>query len=191
MHVQAITISPGSDRRRSRHRRLFRHVSVTRFDHLFVSRSQTHLASFFEKNLRHLPLFDKKLNANECHAASPLLFWAIVLVGSRRYTRDPTLNLQLAPKVLNLAKSALFAQERMLCSIQALVILCTWHVPIDTLQKDIAPQLAGAMIQLATFIGLHVYGSVQDFSRVPLKYDQQQKTFRARLWSICLYTCQR
>jgi transcriptional regulatory protein LEU3 len=87
--------------------------------------------------------------------------------------------------------AAIFAQERVLSTIQALVILCTWQMPIDTLQKDITPHLAGAMIQLATFVGLHVYGSVQDFSRVPLKYDNQQRNFRARLWSICLYTCQR
>ena len=47
-------------------------------------------------------------------------------------------------------------------------------MPIDTLQKDVTPTLAGAMIQLATNIGLHVYGTVQEFSRVPLRYDRHQ-----------------
>ncbi|OAL38383.1 hypothetical protein AYO20_02442 [Fonsecaea nubica] len=148
-------------------------------------------ALFFEKNLPHLPIFDQKLQPNDCYGASPFLFWTIVAIGSRRYSRDPTLILLLAPKVLDLAKTAIFSCERVLPTIQALVLLCTWQMPIDTLQKDITPQLAGAMIQLATNVGLHVYGSVQDFTRVPLKYDGQQRIFRTRLWSMCLYTCQR
>ncbi|EXJ68829.1 uncharacterized protein A1O5_07761 [Cladophialophora psammophila CBS 110553] len=146
---------------------------------------------FFEKNLPYLPIFDNKLHPNDCHAASPFLFWTIVVIGSRRYSKDPTLILLLAPKVLDLAKGAIFSLERVLPTIQALVLLCTWQMPIDTLQKDITPQLAGAMIQLAINVGLHVYGSVQDFTRVPLKYDSQQRSFRTRLWSMCLYTCQR
>ena len=146
---------------------------------------------FFDKNLTYLPIFDQKLQPNDCYGASPFLFWTIVAIGSRRYSKDPTLILLLAPKVLELAKAAIFSCERVLPTIQALVLLCTWQMPIDTLQKDITPQLAGAMIQLATNVGLHVYGSVQDFTRVPLKYDGQQRRFRTRLWSMCLYTCQR
>ncbi|OAL27886.1 hypothetical protein AYO22_03231 [Fonsecaea multimorphosa] len=146
---------------------------------------------FFEKNLSYLPIFDQKLQPNDCFGASPFLFWTIVAIGSRRYSKDPTLILLLAPKVLELAKVAIFSCERVLPTIQALVLLCTWQMPIDTLQKDVTPQLAGAMIQLATNVGLHVYGSVQDFTRVPLKYDGQQRKFRTRLWSMCLYTCQR
>ncbi|OQU98991.1 hypothetical protein CLAIMM_04698 isoform 1 [Cladophialophora immunda] len=146
---------------------------------------------FFEKNLPYLPIFDQKLQPNDCYGASPFLFWTILAIGSRRYSKDPTLILLLAPKVLELAKAAIFSLERVLPTIQALVLLCTWQMPIDTLQKDVTPQLAGAMIQLATNVGLHVYGSVQDFTRVPLKYDSQQRSFRTRLWSMCLYTCQR
>lgn len=154
---------------------------------LFLTRT----SRFFDKNLRFLPLFDKEVRPNDCFAASPLLFWTIIVIGSRRYVKDPTLILLLAPKVLNLAKSAIFASERILQTIQALLLLCTWQMPIDTLQKDVTPQLAGAMLQLATNVGLHVYGSVQDFSRVPLRHDFQQRSFRTRLWSIVLYTCQR
>lgn len=146
---------------------------------------------FFDKNLRFLPIFDKRIRPNDCHTASPFLFWTIVVIGSRRYTKDPTLILILAPKVLNLAKNAIFSSERALATIQALLILCTWQMPIDTLQKDITPQLAGAMLQLATNIGLHVYGSVQDFSRIPLRYDTEQRSFRTRLWAVCLWTSQR
>ncbi|KIX02784.1 uncharacterized protein Z518_08726 [Rhinocladiella mackenziei CBS 650.93] len=93
--------------------------------------------------------------------------------------------------VVELAKSAIFSTERILPTIQALIILCTWQMPIDTPSKDITPTLAGAMIQMATNIGLHVYGTVQDFSRVAQPYDRQQRNFRTRLWAICLLTIQR
>jgi transcriptional regulatory protein LEU3 len=119
------------------------------------------------------------------------LFWAIVVVGARRYSRNPTLILELASKVLDMARLAIFSPERVLPTLQALVILCTWQMPIDTLQKDVTPQLAGAMIQLAANLGLHVYGSIQDFTYVPLKYNSQQRNFRTKLWTICLYTFQR
>lgn len=138
-----------------------------------------------------MPIFEKKLNPNECYTGSPFLFWTIMAVGSRRYSKDPTLILLLSSRVVELAKSAIFATEKILPTIQALILLCTWQMPIDTLQKDITPTLAGAMIQLATNVGLHVYGTVQDFSRVALRHDRQQRIFRTRLWAICLLTCQR
>lgn len=149
------------------------------------------MGRFFTKNLRYLPIFDKRLNPNDCHSASPFLFWTIVVIGARRYNGDPTLILLLSSKVLELAKSAIFSTDKVLPAIQALVLLCTWQMPIDTLQKDVIPQLSGAMIQLATNVGLHVYGAVQDFTRVPQKYDTKQRNFRARLWAICIYTAQR
>ncbi|KAI1627714.1 hypothetical protein EDD37DRAFT_273330 [Exophiala viscosa] len=148
-------------------------------------------ALFFDKHLSYMPIFDSKLQPNECYKASSFLFWTIVAIGSRRYTKDPTLILLLAPKVVDLAKQSIFTMEKYLPTIQAQILLCTWHMPIDTLQKDIAPTLAGAMLQMAMNIGLHVYGTVQDFSRVPLRYDRQQRNFRTRLWTLCLLTCQR
>jgi len=48
--------------------------------------------------------------------------------------------------------------------------------------KDMTHVLCGAAVHLATQIGLHVAGVGQDFSRTPLKKDQDQKIFRAKLW---------
>ncbi|EXJ80927.1 hypothetical protein A1O3_07215 [Capronia epimyces CBS 606.96] len=146
---------------------------------------------FFDKYLPYLPIYQKKLRPNECHNSSRFLFWTIVAIGARKYSKDPTLILLLAPKVMEAAKTAIFCQDKILATIQALILLCTWQMPINTLQKDTTPTLAGAMIQLASNIGLHVYGTVQDFSRVPLKYDRQHRDFRTKLWALCLLTCQR
>lgn len=73
---------------------------------------------------------------------------------------------------MDLAKSAMFFTDKVPSTVQALVVLCAWQMPIGTLQKDTTPTLAGAMIDLAANIGLHVYGTAQDFLRVPLQYDR-------------------
>lgn len=46
--------------------------------------------------------------------------------------------------------------------------------------------LCGAAVHLATQIGLHVTGIGQDFARMPLKKDQDQKILRAKLWMHCV-----
>lgn len=145
---------------------------------------------FFDKNLPYVPIFDTKVNPDDCYRASPFLFWAIVTTGARK-SENPTLILTLAPKVMDLAKLAIFASERYLPTIQALILMCTWPIPIDTLQKDKVPMLAGAMLQIATNMGLHVYGTAQDFTRVASRHDRRQRDFRTRLWALCLITCQR
>lgn len=146
---------------------------------------------FFKKHLRYTPVFDTELLPNDCYTLSPFLFWTIVAIGARKYVKDPTLILLLSPKVTDMAKNAVFATEKVLPTIQALILLCHWPMPIDTLQKDLTPMLAGGLLQLAQNVGLHVFGSAHDFSRVPLRYDREQRCFRFRLWSICLSVCQR
>jgi len=157
----------------------------------FTTSRYLHRDRFFKKNLRYAPVFDTELLPNDCYILSPFLFWTIVAIGARKYAKDPTLILLLSPKVTEMAKTAVFATEKVLPTIQALILLCHWPMPIDTLQKDITPMLAGGLLQLAQNVGLHVFGSAHDFSRVPLRYDHEQRCFRYRLWSICLSICQR
>ncbi|KIW20301.1 hypothetical protein PV08_00876 [Exophiala spinifera] len=145
---------------------------------------------FFHRFLPYMPIFDTPFNPDDCYRASPFLFWAVVTTGARR-SENPTLILTLAPKLMDLAQQALFATERYLPTIQALILMCTWPIPIDTLQKDKVPMLAGSMLQLATNMGLHVYGTAQDFTRVASRHDRRQRDFRTRLWALCLITCQR
>jgi len=75
--------------------------------------------------------------------------------------------------------------------IQGLLILCSWPVPINTMSKDITNILSGAALHLAMQIGLHILGVGQDFERTKLNPDENEKTFRARLWLQCLKACQR
>ena len=97
----------------------------------------------------------------------------------------------LAPRVTQLTQLAVFSRQSSISTIQALILLCVWPMPIDRLHKDITPVLAGATLHLAMTIGLHIYGNGQDFSRTNLNHDDGQKTLRAMMWVSCLMVCQR
>ncbi|OQV02769.1 Fungal specific transcription factor domain-containing protein [Cladophialophora immunda] len=139
----------------------------------------------------YLPMDGSLMVPNECHQQSPLLFWTIVAVGSRKYADNPTLIILLGPKVSKLAKLALFAQEPVLLTIQAFLLLCSWPMPFEALSNDITPVLAGAVLQLATTIGLHVSGVGQEFARTRVNQDPTYRIARGKLWTLCVIVSQR
>ncbi|KIX95894.1 uncharacterized protein Z520_08149 [Fonsecaea multimorphosa CBS 102226] len=147
---------------------------------------------FLQHNLSYVPILETSLRPDDCYAYSPLLFWTILAIGSMRFERDPTLIIAIAPMVMDLAKDAVFSCKDVIATIQAFTLLCAWPMPVDTLEKDPSPALAGAALQLAINSGLHVWGIGQDFSRRRLKPGGQNSIdFRAKLWVNCLIVCQR
>lgn len=131
------------------------------------------------------PLIDLHLDPNECHQQCSLLFWTVVAIGSRRYTENPTLIVLLAPKVFSLAKSAIFTLEPLLLTLQALIYLCSWPMPFETISNDLTPTLAGVTLQVATIRGLHVKGVGQEFARKKLNPFPNAVEMRERLWTAC------
>lgn len=51
--------------------------------------------------------------------------------------------------------------------------------------------LAGALLNHALSIGLHIHGVGQDFSRTKIAVDRAQIEYRRRLWFVCVTVCQR
>jgi len=134
---------------------------------------------------------EASLQPHACYKESTLLFWTIVFIGSRRYTKDPTLVIQLTPKVKELLERAILSTDGSLCTIQALLLLCAWPLPFDSLSHDFTPTVAGVVLSLAMTNGLHVPGVGQDFARKKLPDDSRRRELRTKLWSICIATCQR
>ena len=134
-------------------------------------------------------VFESRPTPNDCHSQSPLLFWTIVTIGSRKYPDDPTVLSLLAPRLLEIVRKAVFSRD--LPTIQAFLLLCVWPLPVDTLDKDISPVLIGVVLQLAINAGLHLHGNGQDFSRTTLNPDSDDVTRRSKLWMSCLIVFQR
>ena len=112
-------------------------------------------------------------------------------VGARKYGDDPTLLTLLQPHIVDLASRAILSRENPIPTIKALIVLCAWPLPHDSLNNDISPMLAGALLQHALNIGLHIYGVGQDFARTRVPVDREQIYYRKRLWLLCITVCQR
>ncbi|KAF2005768.1 hypothetical protein P154DRAFT_423997 [Amniculicola lignicola CBS 123094] len=133
-----------------------------------------------------LPILDPVLGPNEYYESSPFLFWSIIVTGSRRYSDDPTILDRASQLITPLAFSSMALRSTPMAVIQGLLILCTWRLPTNSMYKDMTHVLCGAAVHLATQIGLHVAGVGQDFARMPLKENQEQKVTRARIWMQCV-----
>ncbi|KAF2709898.1 hypothetical protein K504DRAFT_476060 [Pleomassaria siparia CBS 279.74] len=133
-----------------------------------------------------LPILDTALTPNDYYNLSPFLFWSIIVTGSRRYSDDPTILDRTSQLITPLAFSSMALRSTPIPVIQGLLILCTWRLPTYSMYKDMTHVLCGAAVHLATQIGLHIAGVGQDFARMPLKKDQDQKVLRAKLWMHCI-----
>ena len=102
---------------------------------------------------------------------------------------------RLATRVIDLAFVSLTSRSQPIQIVQALLLLCSWPVPVETKGKDISHILGGAAMQLAMQNGLHIFSDGQEFSRTMLRSGSNDKahdvTVRARLWACCVIVCQR
>lgn len=135
-------------------------------------------------------IFDSALDPNVYYKEARLLFWTVVAIGARKYSKNPTLLSQLGPRVVELAQLAVFRRDDTSFTLVAYLLLCIWSMPVDTMFKDISPILAGAMLSLAVTTGLHVHGVEQDISRTTLCDDNRLRIFRAKLWMASLTASQ-
>lgn len=83
------------------------------------------------------------------------------------------------------------AHQSPLQTVQGLLLLCLWPLPVKHLLKDMVHTTSGIAMQLALHIGLHVAGIGQDFARIPLQSHAAEQAYRAELWRHCIITCQR
>lgn len=136
----------------------------------------------------------------EVYAQSPLLFWTIIAVGSRRPspnhlspTGTSSLLTSLASPVLRLAWSTLADVPRgyNIHFVKALALLCTWPFPTSSTSTDPTFTLCGMMMNVAMQIGLHRPSHAQDFSKLEMVRDVGKLKERVMCWAICNCVAQR
>ncbi|KAH8722752.1 hypothetical protein GQ44DRAFT_351211 [Phaeosphaeriaceae sp. PMI808] len=132
------------------------------------------------------PVLDPSLGPNDYYEILPFLFWSIVVTGSRRYSEDRTVLEKTSQHIIPLAFASMAQRTAQLPVIEGLLILCIWRIPTNSMYKDMTHLMCGAALHLSTQIGLHISGVGQDFVRMPVKKDQDQKVIRARLWLCCV-----
>lgn len=113
------------------------------------------------------------------------------MIGSSRYSDDPTVYNQLSHRVVNIAFQSASQSQSPIQIVQALVVLCAWPPAVDHMFQDKVHKLAGLCMALALQIGLHVVGVGQDFARDQVQAHATEKDNRAVLWRCCVIVCQR
>jgi len=111
-------------------------------------------ARFFTQFHPQLPFFHNKTALVQDCVTCPLLYWAVVAVGSRTSPALQSVRRRLVWPVRRLAaESAL--QPRPLAIIQALLILCLWPMPFAALIDDPSWSFSGLATHKALLLGLH------------------------------------
>ncbi|KAF2231154.1 hypothetical protein EV356DRAFT_310356 [Viridothelium virens] len=136
-----------------------------------------------------MPVVDPSISPDDYYTLYPFIFWAAVAVGSRRYTKDATLLLSLAPKVTQLALESL--KEPKGRTVQGLALLVTWPLPTDVSSKDLSFTLSAALVHIAIRVGLHMPRSIQDFHRTRVELSERKIVIRSEAWIRCLLVYQR
>ncbi|KAK2797559.1 hypothetical protein FQN50_009154 [Emmonsiellopsis sp. PD_5] len=138
-----------------------------------------------------LPFLEREKLPEEYYTTSPLLFWTIISVGSRRYQADPTLLNALSGPVSRLVWSTLADVPQIYHVVKALALLCTWPFPTSSTSTDPTFMLCGMMMQIAMQIGLHRPSHAQDFSKFRVEFREGELKDRVKTWAVCNIVAQR
>ena len=130
-------------------------------------------------------ILDPKISPDEHFTRSPLLFWAVVSVASRRFEEDPTLLEMLSRSVIELVWASLSVLPHTRFIVQAIVLLCMWPFPTSSMWTDSSFMFISVAKSAALQMGLHRPENIQDFSRTKYRLSPDGVQEATRIWSAC------
>lgn len=146
---------------------------------------------FFRHYASFLPILDAQTKPNGYYAQSPFLFWAVIGVASRSYSRNPTLHTALAQEVTEMAFLSVLSTCAPWYIIQGLLLLLTWPFPKEN-RPDVTFPLSGMLLHVAMQNGFHIPMSSHEFSRVKIPASSDlDMVRRSELWAHCVLVYQR
>ncbi|KAJ5953051.1 uncharacterized protein N7479_011464 [Penicillium vulpinum] len=146
---------------------------------------------FFRHYTSFLPILDVQTKPNVYYTQSPFLFWAVIGVASRSYSRNPTLQSALAQEVTEMAFLSVLSTCAPWHIIQGLLLLLTWPFPKEN-RPDVTFPLSGMLLHVAMQNGFHIPMSSHEFSRVKIPASSDlDMVRRSELWAHCVLAYQR
>lgn len=168
--------------------------SCTWIAHCLASPSQIEANNrrFFTQYVQFLPILDPQTTPNAYYAQSSFLFWAIIGVACRTYSRNPTLVTALSRSITEMALLSAASTSAPWHTIQALFLVLTWPFPKDMTRPDLTFPMSGMLLHIAMQNGLHIPMSSHEFSRVKIPaLSEVDMTRRSELWAHCVIVYQR
>ncbi|KAM3502611.1 hypothetical protein MY10362_004738 [Beauveria mimosiformis] len=101
-----------------------------------------------------LPILRKR-DPDECYEASPILFWVIIYVTCRRYTKDRVFFRALVDHVEKDISITLMDPVMTLETAHAALFLCSWPLPVIRLLTDSSTTYISIVMTGIMMIGVH------------------------------------
>ena len=139
---------------------------------------------FFNSYHQFLPILSPETLYSEYYRMSPLLYWTILAIASRRFDSRPGLLIELQRPLEEMLWTALSGVPHTYHVCKALALLCTWPLPNSSTSGEPTMMLSGIMFQLAMQYGLHRPSHAQDFSRVRIDLREEEVTDRLQTWAV-------
>ncbi|KAF2151762.1 hypothetical protein K461DRAFT_257205 [Myriangium duriaei CBS 260.36] len=143
---------------------------------------------FFAHYHPYLPLLSPDTPPAGYFDLSPLLYWTIITVASRRYEPRRALLSELKPPLHELLWDTVGSVPQTYHAVKALCLLCAWPLPTSSTSLDPSMIICGTMVQSAMQFGLHRPSHAQDFSRIKLELREEDIKDRMNTWvavNIC------
>ncbi|KAJ5217961.1 uncharacterized protein N7498_000060 [Penicillium cinerascens] len=146
---------------------------------------------FFRYYAQFLPILDPQTRPNTYYEQSPFLFWAIIGVACRAYSRNPTLLMALARSIIEMALLSTLSVSPPSHTIQGILLLLTWPFPKGD-HPDVTFPMGGILLHIAMQNGLHIPMSSHEFSRVKIAAPSEPDLLRrSELWAHSVIVYQR
>ena len=167
--------------------------SIRRLEDICLTTDRTHrlFDEFFTRYHPHLPFLHPEKPPHYYYELSPLLFWTIISIASRRLDDEADLSQWLSAPLSRLIWTTVSAVPQNYHVVKAFCLLCTWPSPTSRTSTDPTFMYAGLARQIAIQVGLHQPSHAQDFSRYRLQLRQEDIKDRARTWAVCVIVAQR
>ncbi|KIW96320.1 uncharacterized protein Z519_03389 [Cladophialophora bantiana CBS 173.52] len=140
---------------------------------------------FFSQYNPFMPVVEADGSPDDYYANSPLLFWAIIAIASRRDEEEPTMLTSLSQAVQGLLWQTVPKVPHSRLELKAMILICLWPFPTSSMTTDSSFILASVAKTSAMHIGLHKPYFVQDFSRVKCRFSAEELRDALLVWSGC------
>uniref|UniRef100_L2G9U7 Binuclear zinc transcription factor n=1 Tax=Colletotrichum fructicola (strain Nara gc5) TaxID=1213859 RepID=L2G9U7_COLFN len=110
--------------------------------------------TYFEHFHPYFPIV-RSQDPDKLYKLSPILFWTIIAVSSRRYAKDPGLFQFLVENLPKEVWNAVSNPPISISTINALLVLCTWPLPTIRFLNDPSASYVAIAQNAALLLGLH------------------------------------
>lgn len=118
--------------------------------------------SFHQHYLDHVPFIDIENSAESIHRTSEVLFWALVLVSARNHVLYSQQFSHLRTPFHRLLSEHVVRTIRCPYTIQALLLLCTWPMPVASQNDDPSWNYCSLAVSAVQQIGIHEPSHVEE-----------------------------